>query len=41
MKMKMGPIQKTVEKTNDDDCMLRSQVFIKGEYEGLTPTCDV
>jgi hypothetical protein len=30
MKMKMGPIQRE---------LLRSQVLIKWEYEGLTPTC--
>jgi hypothetical protein len=38
--MKMGPVQKTIEETEDDDYILRSQVFIKGEYEGLTPTCE-
>jgi hypothetical protein len=29
------PVQKKIE-----DFMLRSQVLIKGEYEGLIPTCE-
>jgi hypothetical protein len=36
--MKMGLIQNTIENIEDGDYISRSQVFIKGEYEGLTPS---
>jgi hypothetical protein len=36
--MKMGLIQNTIENIEDGDYISRSQVFINGEYEGLTPS---
>jgi hypothetical protein len=36
--MKMGLIQNTIENIEDGDSISRSQVFIKGKYEGLTPS---
>jgi len=33
--------KKLVKEIEDDDWILRSQIFVKEEYEILTPSCDI
>jgi hypothetical protein len=40
MKIRIGAVQRRVEEKKDDHWILRSQVFIMEEYEGLNPTCE-
>jgi hypothetical protein len=35
----LDQFKKPDEVTEDNDWILKSQVFFKGDYEGLTPTC--
>jgi hypothetical protein len=37
----MDQFKGPTEQIEDDDCILKSQVFIKGEYEGIIHTCEL